>query len=93
MPEREWVPALSDIDLTIVIDDALRLDEEYAFLHSFWKAHKRLKRLFPMLGEIEIFNVSELRSFVSLGSWGTSPTRGKESTVKKLGILKMFYRI
>jgi len=70
LAEREWVPALSDIDLTIVIDDALKLDEEYAFLHSFWKAHKRLKRLFPMLGEVEIFNVSELsivRKFGILG--------------------------
>ena len=70
LAEREWVPALSDIDLTIVIDDALRLDEEYAFLHSFWKAHKRLKRLFPMLGEIEIFNVSELRIVRKFGTLG-----------------------
>ena len=70
LAEREWVPALSDIDLTILIDDALRLDEEYAFLHSFWKAHKRLKRLFPMLGEIEIFNVSELRIVRKFGILG-----------------------
>jgi len=70
LAEREWVPALSDIDLTIVIDDGLSLDEEYAFLQSFWTAHKRLKRLFPMLGEIEIFNRSELRVFRKFGILG-----------------------
>ncbi len=29
---RDWVPALSDIDLTVIVDDQLGLDEEYAFL-------------------------------------------------------------
>jgi predicted nucleotidyltransferase len=70
LAERKWVPALSDIDLTIVIDESLRLDEEYAFLQSFWKAHKRLKRFFPMLGEIEIFNGSEFRIVRKFGILG-----------------------
>jgi hypothetical protein len=66
----DWVPALSDVDVTIIIDDQLTLVEEYSFLRSFWKAHDQLKRVFPMLGETEIFDGGQFRIITKFGILG-----------------------
>jgi len=54
LTEAHWVPALSDIDLALITDSKLSTEEEFSFLNSFWNHHDRIKKLFPMLGEIEI---------------------------------------
>jgi hypothetical protein len=50
----EWIPGLSDIDLTVILENGLSVEEEYAFLERFWSTYDRLKRYFPMLGEVII---------------------------------------
>src|SRR5262245_1720211 len=47
LTEGYWIPALSDIDLAVIIDSKLTIDEEVSFLNSFWKNHDRIKKLFP----------------------------------------------
>jgi hypothetical protein len=48
-----WIPAVSDIDLTVVFDD---LDEagEWTWLEDFWERYPRLRVVFPMLGEVDV---------------------------------------
>ncbi|MCI0618053.1 hypothetical protein L0244_34190, partial [bacterium] len=65
-----WTPGLSDIDLGVVIDSRLTLEEEFSFLHSFWKDLKTLKKYFPMLGEIEILNDDDIASWIKFGLEG-----------------------
>jgi hypothetical protein len=61
------IPGLSDIDLTIIIDRTLTVEKEFSFLHSFWKNHDSMKTLFPMFGEIEIFNEEHIGSWTRFG--------------------------
>ncbi|MGH7801653.1 MAG: hypothetical protein ACREOW_13680 [Thermodesulfobacteriota bacterium] len=68
--EGNWTPALSDIDLTIIIDSKLTAEEEFSFLYSFWKNHNGMKKLFPMLGEIEILNDEHIGSWIKFGIEG-----------------------
>jgi hypothetical protein len=49
----DWVPGLSDIDLTLVIRSELSPQAEYDFIRSFRKAYLSLKKLYPMLGEVD----------------------------------------
>ncbi len=65
-----WVPGISDIDLTIIIHSKLTVEEEFYFLNSFWKNHDRLKKLFPMLGEIDILNEEHIGSWTKFGMQG-----------------------
>src|SRR5437016_5956468 len=48
LTEGHWLPGLSDIDLTLVIDSKLTVEREFVFLRSFWKRYKFLKCFFPM---------------------------------------------
>ena len=50
----DWEPGLSDIDLTVVLRAGLESREEFAFLHWIAEAYARLRRRFPMLGELDI---------------------------------------
>ena len=70
LAEGHWSPGLSDIDLTIVIDSRLSIDDEFAFLCSFWKRYDRLKNFFPMLGEVEILNTEQLKIWTQFGLRG-----------------------
>jgi hypothetical protein len=65
-----WTPALSDIDLTVIIDSKLTAEEEFSFLYSFWKNYEGMKKLFPMLGEIEILNDEHIESWIKFGIEG-----------------------
>jgi hypothetical protein len=65
--ERQWVPGLSDIDLTVITDSALVLKTEFSFLRSFWNTFAKLKTLFPMFGEIEILNDKNIGSWTRFG--------------------------
>jgi len=62
---QDWIPGLSDIDLTVILDNALSGAPEYSFLEKFWITYDRLKRYFPMLGEVVIFGEAEF------GLWQT----------------------
>jgi len=68
--EGNWTPGLSDIDLGIIIDSKLTSDEEFSFLHSFWKEFKTMKKFFPMAGEIEILNDDQIESWLKFGLEG-----------------------
>lgn len=68
--EANWIPAISDIDFTLIIDSNLKLEDEYYFLKSFWKKYHQLKKLFPMLGEIDILNDENIESWTKLTSRG-----------------------
>lgn len=72
LTRKHWMPALSDIDLTLVIESRLNLPEELTFLRSFWNRYARLKKLFPMLGEVDILDEE------SLDSWAKFTIRGYE---------------
>ncbi len=64
--KKNWIPALSDIDLTLIINSNLKLEEEYCFLKSFWRKFYLIKKLFPMLGEIDILNDEHIKSWTKL---------------------------
>ena len=63
LTEENWIPALSDIDLAVIIESKLKIEEEFSFLNAFWNHHDRMKKLFPMLGEIEILNDEHIKSW------------------------------
>jgi hypothetical protein len=73
LTEGNWVPGLSDIDLTVIIDSKLTIDEEFSFLRSFWNSYDRLKGIFPMLGDVEILNDEFIQT------WTKFNIRGYES--------------
>ena len=56
--EGDIVPGESDIDFGIIIKDA-PLKEEKNFVMLFWKRYLSFKRIFPMLGEVEIYTERE----------------------------------
>jgi len=65
----QWVPAMSDIDLQVIIRRGLKADREYCFLEYFWKTFDRLRRFFPML-EVRILSEDELPVWLSYGTSG-----------------------
>ena len=69
----EWIPGLSDIDLTVILDAGLSPEEEYRALEEFWAAHRRLKTLFPMFGEVEILNQHEFGGWLAGTSYHSGP--------------------
>jgi hypothetical protein len=78
MSKKNWVPAISDIDLTIIINSNLPTEQEYSFLTVFWRKFKRLKKIFPMLGEVDILRENEVES------WTRFTIRGYEAGNWKL---------
>ncbi|MDD5505976.1 MAG: hypothetical protein PHR73_04395, partial [Candidatus Omnitrophica bacterium] len=54
----DWAPFLSDLDTTIVIKD-MNCAETFLFLKRFWRSSGWFKRVFPILGEIEILSEEE----------------------------------
>lgn len=71
--KENWVPAISDIDLTVISDSNLTVEEEFDFLRSFWGSYHSMKKLFPMLGEVEVLNEEHVKS------WTKFNIRGYES--------------
>jgi len=61
----EWIPGLSDIDLTVILESGLSVEEEYDLLERFWSTYDRLKRYCPMLGELVILEEADF------GLWQT----------------------
>ncbi len=67
----DWVPGLSDIDLTVVIDDVGAAGDA-ALTRAIWTEYGRLKRAFPMLGELAILPRR------ALGAWSRFGITGHE---------------
>ena len=63
---KDWVPAISDVDLTLIMERGMEPEQEFRFLGSFWTEFKRFKKVFPMLGEIDILREKECDSWVSV---------------------------
>ena len=91
MSRKNWVPAVSDIDLTVIIDSNLSEKQEYDFLKSFWMKFEKLKKIFPMIGEVDILNENEI------GTWTKFTIRGYETREWKLlygeKIVKSNYKV
>ena len=51
--EGEWVAGKSDIDISIILKDGWKIDEEWKCLRNLKEDYLRLQRIFPMLGEVE----------------------------------------
>ena len=60
--ERQWVPGLSDIDFTLIVDANLNRADEFYFLQKFWRRYSSLKTVFPMIGEVDILTERHVRS-------------------------------
>ena len=68
--ERQWVPGLSDIDFTLIVDANLSRADEFYFLQKFWRRYSSLKTLFPMIGEVDILTERYVRSWTQFGFAG-----------------------
>jgi hypothetical protein len=66
-----WTPALSDIDLTLILERSLTARREFDFIDSFRRRYRGLKRFLPMLGELEILGEDDFEPW--LRSTGNSP--------------------
>ncbi|HSP87129.1 MAG TPA: hypothetical protein VLN45_03295, partial [Ignavibacteriaceae bacterium] len=70
LSEKNWVPGISDIDLTIIIDGNLSKENNYLFLQLFWKKFEKVKKFFPMLGEADIINDLEIKNWTKFSIRG-----------------------
>lgn len=75
--ERAWVPGISDIDFTIVIDGRASLGEQLAFLQRFWAQFDQLKSYFPMIGEVDVLTDATVKSWSRFGLAGHSTRHWK----------------
>jgi hypothetical protein len=60
-----WVPGISDIDLTVVFRNASAPD-----LDLFHERYDRLRTVFPMLGELELFEERHVTAWTARGYAG-----------------------
>lgn len=74
MSRKKWVPGISDIDITLIIDEHLSHEDEFNILKLFWNKFDRLKKIFPMLGEVDILNEREIEE------WSKYTVRGYETS-------------
>lgn len=75
--QNDWVPAISDIDLTVLFQPDSP-QKEFQFLSSFWREFNNLKRLFPMIGEVDLLDVQQT------SVWTRHTIRGFEAKTWKL---------
>ena len=68
-----WTPALSDIDLTLILERSLTAQREFDFIDSFRRRYRRLKRFFPMLGELQILGEDDFKPWLRFT--GDAPAR------------------
>ena len=59
----DWVPAVSDIDFTVVVDSVADPLAEYELLRELWHTLDSLRRVFPMLGEVEVLTPTTLAAW------------------------------
>jgi hypothetical protein len=66
---QNWIPGLSDIDLTVILDAPPSPEAEYRALEEFWAPYVRLKTWFPMFGEVEILAQHEFGAWLAKTSY------------------------
>lgn len=74
---RNWVPGLSDYDLTI-LTDPIEPSQMMRFLEETWAKYKRMKRVLPQLGETEIMNTDEFADFLTFGPMPSGALKYRE---------------
>ncbi len=70
MAQGDWIPGISDIDLTVTVRKGLTLEEEFRVLTGFWRRQAGLRRWFPMLSDVLILSEDELDAWGRFGIWG-----------------------
>ncbi len=55
-----WIPGLSDVDLTLIVECGVSAAREFDLLDSLHRRFRRLRRSFPMLGELEVLGGNDL---------------------------------
>ncbi len=78
MARGDYIPGVSDIDLTVVIKSGLNLQEEFSLLNLFWKRYYKIRKIFPMLTHIDFLNDKYLQT------WLKSATGRYELDCRKL---------
>lgn len=73
MASGNWIPGSSDIDLSVILRADLEPEAEFAFLQAFWKRFARLKRIWPMLGEVDLLTERELPAWSMYASRSARP--------------------
>jgi len=68
LAEGTWTPGLSDVDPLVVVGADLELDAERRTARDFSAAYGRLRRVFPMLGELEMVNAQHLGARIGNGA-------------------------
>ena len=68
-----WVPGLSDIDLFVIVERGLPAAREFDIVDSLRANYRRLKRWFPMLGELRILSADDLNPWLRATSEGPTP--------------------
>jgi hypothetical protein len=84
MTGNAWIPGLSDIDWTVILERGLEEADERDFLEWFWSTYDRLRRYFPMLGEVVILDEGEFRlwqiySSTTSQGWSWMLLHGRET--------------
>jgi len=69
----DWIPGLSDVDLSTIFEAGVRAEREFELVDSFRQGYYRLQKWFPMLGELEIIGEDDLRPWLRLTSEAPRP--------------------
>lgn len=59
-----FTAGVSDIDLTVVLRTGLPPEEEYVLLRRLWARYSLLRALFPMLGEMDVIDESQIETWL-----------------------------
>ncbi|MBN2406167.1 MAG: right-handed parallel beta-helix repeat-containing protein [Elusimicrobia bacterium] len=66
MSGKDWMPGASDIDYFFVIEDC-DMEKEIGIILSIKDEYRKLKRIFPFLGEIQMGTRKELANYMRYG--------------------------
>ena len=69
----DWTPGLSDIDQSVILERGLPAGREFDVVDSLHASYRRLKRWFPMLGELEILGADDLNAWLRATSEAPAP--------------------
>lgn len=86
MPGQEWVPGLSDLDLTVLMTST-----EITALAPFWRRYRQLKRWLPMLGEVDLFYSGQFQDYLQLGPYPTAVLKGHRELYRRSGSAGTIY--
>lgn len=84
----------SDIDLTILIDQLDDSSEERQLVYELSKVYRKFRKWFPILGEVEVYNLSDLvrwysyRNYRYIADGKFIPLRGNEIELPEFKLTK-----